>query len=199
MKHDYLETSIWYKERIKDPYQVIAAFFSAADIASHRKRIRVFLKASCSDKIWRKDNPGDLLHDFKLIESVINAAYVLNKEKKKSPIEITSYDLLNRNLYSNDMDNDWNCFPRSLSRKEYINPYRVFKNFFDYQELEKWKKELQAILNYALVSTGLTESETELNVLSIYIHLNKLVEAAHLIDVREITHIEGHIKNRLPV
>ena len=31
----------------------------------------------------------------------------------------------------------------------------------------------------------------------LYFHLTKLIEAAHLIDVREITHIGGSIKNRL--
>jgi hypothetical protein len=197
MKHEYLETSIWYREEINDPYQVIAEIFSAADIASHRKRIREVLKAACSDHIWRKDNPGDLLYDFKLIESVINAAYLIKKEKKKSPLDIATYDLLNKNLYSDGSDNDWNCFPRSLSKKEYINPYRVFKSFFKYQKLEKWKEELQEILNYALVNMSLSEAGIEMDILSIYIHLTKLIEAAHLIDVREITHVGGHIKNRI--
>lgn len=199
MKHEYLETSLWYKEKIKDPYQVIAEFFSAADIASHRKRIRDVLKAACSDHIWRKENPGDLLYDFKLIESVINAAYLINKEKKKSPIDIATYDLLNKNLYCglHAGSNEWDFLPRSLSKKEYINPYLTFKRFFQYLKLHEWKQELSYLLDYALVNTSLSEAGIEIDVLSIYFHLTKLVEAAHLIDVREITHVGGHIKNRI--
>ena len=83
MKHDYLDTSLWYREKINNPYQIIVDFFSAADIASHRRTIKSVLRAVCTNRIWRKDNPGDLLYDFKLFESVINAAYLINKEKKK--------------------------------------------------------------------------------------------------------------------
>ncbi|OMP75081.1 hypothetical protein BW716_31930 [[Flexibacter] sp. ATCC 35208] len=69
----------------------------------------------------------------------------------------------------------------------------AFKNFFRYQKLEKWKEDLQEILNYPL--SKYTE-DLELRLLDMYLHLTKPIEATHLIDVREITHIGGHIKNR---
>ena len=48
-----------------------------------------------------------------------------------------------------------------------------------------------------MVKTSLSEACVEMDTLSIYLFLTKLIEAAHLIDVREITHIGGMIKNRL--
>ena len=77
MKHEYLETSVWFKDKITDPYQIIAAFFDAADIAHHRKIIKNILQVACSDRCWEKQEPGQLLYEFRLLESVINAAWVL--------------------------------------------------------------------------------------------------------------------------
>lgn len=201
MKHDYLETSLWYREKIIDPYQIIAEFFSAADIASYRDTIKGVLQAACSDRIWRKNSPGDLLYKFKMFESVINAAYLVNKEKKTSPLSIDYKDIFNPNLYIGWRSNnkEWDYFPRLLSFKEYSNPYLAFKRFFKYLKISQWKQDLSCLLDYALIETSLFEAGIEIDTLSIYFHLTKLVEAAHLIDVREINHIGGRIKNRVKV
>jgi hypothetical protein len=198
-KHDYIESSIWYKEEISDPYQVIAEFFSAADLNSNRKIIKDLLFAANSEKIYNKDAPGDLLFHMKLFESLINAAYLINQEKKKSPLEIQNYEMFNPNLYRGwDKDStDWDFLPRTLSLKEYKNPYVVFKRFFKFMDLPSWKKDLQEILDYALVKDSLFEAGVFINCLSIYLYLTKLIEAAHVIDARETYHIGGIIKNRI--
>ena len=195
---EYLASSLWYKEEITDPYQTIAEFFSAADVVSHKKTIKAAISAAWSNRIWRKKNPGDLLYDFKLLESVINAAYLLNKEKKKSPLRIGSDNAFNPNLYCGWHHGltEWDYFPRMLTFKEYANPYVVFKRFFKFLSLAEWKRELNDILEYALVNTSFSDIGLEFNTLQIIIHLTKLVEAVHLIDVREINHIGGNIKNR---
>jgi hypothetical protein len=81
--------------------------------------------------------------------------------------------------------------------KEYKNPYVVFKRFFKFKELPKWKSDLQDILSYALGKDTLFEAGVYIDCLSIYLHLTKLIEAAHLVDAREIYHIGGMIKNRM--
>lgn len=198
---DYLQTSLWYKEKISDPYQVIAEFFCSAGLAAYRKCIKDALRAACGKHIWRKCNPGDLLYEFKMLESVINAVYLINRENKTSPLIIKKESSFNPNLFCGwHVDStQWDYFPRVLSFKEYVNPYLTFKRFFKYLSLAKWKQELQDLLEYALVETSLAEAGIEKDMLSIYFHLTKLIEAAHLIDVRETTHIGGHLKNRAKV
>jgi hypothetical protein len=199
-KHeDYLATSLWYREEITDPYQVIAESYDFADVAFYRKLIKNVLLAAGSEKVCRKDDPGNLLYELKMLESVINAAYLINKEKKVSPFTIGEGDVFNKNLFCgrNGRDNEWDYFPRSLSMKEFIDPYLVFKRFFKYKDLDSWKEDLEIILNFALTKGSITGSGEEIDLLPIYIHLTKLVEAAHLIDVRETTHIDGRIKNRI--
>jgi len=200
-EHNYLDSSIWYKEEIKDPYQTFAEYFSAADLVSHKKTVKEALNAASSDHIWGKRNPGDLLFSLGQLESIINAAFIINKEKKKSPLFIENDSLIDPNLFRGWIGGvtDWDYFPRMLSLKEYKDPYAAFKRFFKFQTLEEWKTDLQTISEYALVKTSLFEACIGIDTLSIYIHLTKLIEAAHLIDVRENTHIGGHIKNRLGV
>ena len=198
-EHGYIETSIWYKDEITDPDQIIAEFFSAAGLDANRKIIRNLLFAANSTKVYNKDLPGDLLFHMQLFESLINAAYLINQQKRKSPLEIPNYELFNPNLFRGwGKDTcDWDFIPHSLSLKEYVNPYVVFKRFFKFKELPKWKSDLQDILSYALGKDTLFEAGVYIDCLSIYLHLTKLIEAAHLIDVREIYHIGGMIKNRM--
>jgi len=198
-EHDYIKTSIWYKDEITDPNQIIAEFFSAADLAANRKIIHSLLLAANSTKIYNKDAPGDLLFHMRLFESLIDAAYLINQEKRKSPLEISKYELFNPNLFRGwgRDTSDWDFIPHSLSLKEYTNPYVAFKRFFKFKELPKWKNDLQEILNYALGKDSLFEAGIYIDCLSIYLHLTKLIEAVHLIDVRGIYHIGGMIKNRM--
>ncbi|GAB2656802.1 hypothetical protein GCM10027036_07830 [Flavihumibacter cheonanensis] len=198
MKHEYLETSVWFKDKITDPYQIIAAFFDAADIAHHRKIIKNILQVACSERCWEKQVPGHLLYEFSLLESVINAAWVLDQEKKKDPLFINPEDVFNPNLFVgwHGKLTKWDFLPRSLSYKEFANPYRVFKRFFRFQDIANWKEQLQLLMDYSLRSMNLLELE-DIRPLSLYFQLTKLVEAAHLIDVREVNHVGGHVKNRI--
>lgn len=199
-KHEYLATSIWYREKITDPYQIFAEFFSAADVVSHKKTVDDAIRAASSGRIYDKRNPGDLLFSFGLLESIINAAYLLNKEKKKGPLLIEVNNVFDPNLFRGWLGGDltdWDYFPRMLSLKEYKNPYVVLKRFFKFQNLADWKTDLRTIAEYALVKTSMSEASMDMDILSIYLLLSKLIEAVHLIDVREITHIGGTIKNRL--
>jgi len=198
-EYDYIDTSIWYKNVITDPYQTIAEFFTAADLAYYRRTIKRAINVASSDKVWNKTSPGDLLWFFERLESAINAAYLINKEKKKSPLSIGKEDVFNPNLYCSwhgDLT-EWDFFPRSLSLKEYIDPYLAFKKFFKYLKLDEWKEELHDLMEFALGKTSFSEACVDFDTLNIYFHLTKLIEAAHLIDVREVTHIGGNIKNRL--
>jgi hypothetical protein len=51
-------------------------------------------------------------------------------------------------------------------------------------------------MDYSLRSMNLLELE-DIRPLSLYFQLTKLVEAAHLIDVREVNHVGWHVKNRI--
>ena len=199
-QHDYLKTSLWCKERITDPYQIIAEIFDEANISIYRKNIKNILSAAYSYKRWKKDITNNPMFTFEKLELIINAAYLINKEHKHSPLIISMSDIFNPNLYYGWHTNytQWDYFPKMLAFEEFVNPYLAIKRFFNYNNLLNWKKILKYLSEYALSSNNITKNINHSDCISIYHYLIKLVEAVHLIDVREINHIGGYIKNRMP-
>lgn len=182
LAEDYLLTYRWRDEVITNPYEAIAELFRFGDIAFYRKFIRQILLSAGRPKVYNKDDPGNVIYKFQTIQSAINCAYLLTREDK-GDLPVDADHLLDRHNYCGRgiRSDQWQCFPRTLTIKEYKNPYLVFRRFFKYQTLHKWKEDLGEILIYALTR----DAEGPLiDLLSMYLHLTKLFEAAHLIVVR---------------
>jgi len=190
---DIFETKGWEYQIINDPYQVFATCFCFADISSFRKTIRQVLLFATKSRIYNKEEPAALLARFKAINSIILAAYTINKDKKSGSLNLSLKQFAGRRFYSRPDATcpEWEYLPRMLTTREYQDPYIVFRKFFKYQSVDKWREDLDLVLDYALAAY--TEG-CDLNLLELYFHLTKLIEAAHLIDVREVTHVGGDLK-----
>lgn len=183
---DKLATLGWLYRVETDPHKVIAHFFSFANIKSYRKNIKGVMLSAYREKIYHKNHPARLVILFKAVESLIYTAYALEKEPKESPAKLNGVDLADKSLYCGRDANltEWDYFPRALSVKEYKNPYLVFTRFCKFQDLQKWRLDLQEVLENALTESP---NDMEVQTLPVYIHLIKLVEAAHLINLRELS------------
>lgn len=191
---DTFDTQCWFYDEITDPFQVFAEVFTYADMAHFRNSIRKILSYAEAEDVYLEKSPCEILIKMRVIRSVINAAHTL-KEKKRSPVSVSARDVFDGKYYrSGSLPNSrWKDFPRHLSLKEFCNPYKVVKKFFNYQPMEKWVHDVEEIVDCAL---SRNRGELGLNMLFIYVQLSKLVEAAHLINVREVTHVGGTLKNR---
>jgi len=191
---DEFETRSWCYRVVSDPYQVLAEAFSTAGMPHLRSFIKKALHYSDAKKVYPENSPSDVLLYMRVVSSLIKAAHVL-KEKKKGPIDVSEHDAFNKNYYCShyQLSNEWEQFPRFLSMKEFCNPYRVFKRFFNYQILDEWLNDWKEVVDCALSQCS---GELNLEMISVYTHLCKLVEASHLINVREVNHIGGMLKNR---
>jgi hypothetical protein len=131
---------------------------------------------------------------MRIIGSLIKAADHL-KGIKNGPITVFEGDIFNKKYFRSHYvsSNEWEEFPRFLSVKEFCNPYKVFRKFFKYQPCNEWVHDLEQTVDCALSNNN---GELGLEMIAIYTHLVKLIEAAHLINVREVTHIGGILKNR---
>lgn len=189
-------TFIWSHMTFDDPYQVIASIFDHADLAHYRELIRDLSIYSCLNKVYQKENPGNLLWKVEGINCLLQACFVLSKHKKESPVKVTEADLMEQRFYATDASSVtcWNSFPRFLSQSEFRNPYLVFKDFFKLKSIEQWQADIRELIFEAYI---VCDEYSEHNIIQMYIQLSKLFEAAHLIDVREITHINGRLKYRL--
>ncbi len=197
-KEDVFATTGWLSRKETNPHQVIAEFFSVFSLGIIRDTIKGILLSAYTGKIYNKRAPCDVLFDIKVLESLILAAHLMNEEKRKSPIKIDDSDVLDKKFYYGRHINstEWDFLPRCLSVKEYKNPYLVFKRFFKYQDVPGWKRDLEEIQHTSL-SRYENVGEMNVEILPVYFQLTKLVEAAHLIDVRETTHIHGFLKNKV--
>lgn len=191
---DLFATQRWLYMAVTDPYQVFAEAFSATYLSTLRWIIKSLLHYAETDKIFRGKSPSEVLFFTQIIHSVIKAADRL-KGIRSGPLSVSEEDVFNIKYFRShyvvtDVLED---FPRFLSVKEYCNPYKVFRKFFGYQNAEKWQTDLDRIVDAALSEHS---HELGFKMIAIYSHLTKLIEAAHLINVREVTHIGGILKNR---
>ena len=191
---DIFETRCWLYDVIIDPYQVFAEAFSAAGMDFLRRFIKKILHYAEANEIYCQKSPCDVLLFMRVIRSLIKAADHL-KEIKNGAITVTEADIFNKKYYRSHYlsSNELEDFPRFLSIKEFCNPYKVFRKFFKYHDADEWVHDLEEIVDSALSESN---GELGLEMICVYSHLVKLTEAAHLINVREVTHIGGILKNR---
>ena len=182
---DPFQTFCWLREVIHDPYKVVTRCFENETIVTYRKTIKNSLFFVEKKKIFHKEHPCNLVFDFKVFNSVIKAADCINCQSREPTSHISSTDFMDTRLYSRESREftEWDFFPRHLTRKEYKNPYRALKIFFQYQSAQQWELTLNDVLDAALSSYG---EETDLDLLSIYYYLLKLMEALNLIELREL-------------
>lgn len=137
------------------------------------------LFAARSNKVYNKEEPAFMLNMFKAIRSVMLAAHELYRQKKHSLLKITPEQSLDGPLYAPPGAHcaEWQRTPKTLAVKEYENPLWVFRRFFKYQNILEWKRTIDQVLDYALSHDT---KDCALDLLKIYLHLIRLMEAAHL-------------------
>jgi len=183
-------------EEIEDPQKVIESFFDHCSLKMYRKYISSVLKSAYADSHWTKDVPAALLRLHEHIERLIEAAFIINfnptnikfNESLIVNENVLTEEIIEPSLYvgRNANSSNWDFFPRYLSEKEFLNPCRVFKKFFAYKNLPAWREQVYKLIYYALISDGTDTAGVEIDYLTVYILLQKLIEASHLILVREI-------------
>ncbi|ANH83097.1 hypothetical protein A8C56_20820 [Niabella ginsenosidivorans] len=189
---DPFKTTRWQGEAVTDPRQVFAELFLFAGLCSYRHFIKKLLQHAGAAKPYKGKPREDVWLYARMIRSTLIAAYALSAVKR-NPITAEEGNLLNKKFYCSGYKSAsvWTDLPRFLSKKEYRNPYRAFAAFFKYQSLKQWLRSWHRIVKAALAAKPLRRAP---DVLALYCYLAKLIEAAHLIDVRETMHVDGAIK-----
>jgi hypothetical protein len=178
-------------EKVREYHEPIHDFFDSFPLSHARIYLLSACKAAESNHIWNKKPPVDLLFFFESLERLLSAVFAVVKSDKFSLKAVIrkhadTPDLNLHELYrtSTDEFSAWNCFPRSLSGKEYTNPYRVLQKVGERASKKEWNGILRDILHYALGSSSLSELGVNLEMVTISELLLKMLDACHLIDVR---------------
>jgi hypothetical protein len=179
------------KEKLNCYHESIHEFFDSFPLSHARIYLLSACKAAESHNVWNKKPPVDLLFFFESLERLLSAPFALvknNKHSSKAGVRKVSDtpDLRQTELYcaSTDGSSVWDCFPRSLSGKEYAEPCRVLETFTEWASKKEWKNILRDILYYSLGSSSLSDLGVNLEMVTISELLQKMLDACHLIHVR---------------
>ena len=180
-------------EELVGCYKAIHEFFESFTLPFALDYLLSALKAAEGPTIWNKRAPSDLLYFFENLEVLVKAIYNIVKEGNKIkkvilPKSPNACDLTQYHLYCGcyDQHEAWDYFPRSLSAKEYREPYKALQRFTTWASKKEWQEYLHYLLSYALGSSRISELDNNLELIQISEHLQKMLEASHLIYVRTI-------------
>ena len=195
---DYLPRRLYAKE-IANPYLVISSFFDSYALPQAVWFLKSWFKAVSKNSYWKKEDPGRLLHFHERLGCPVEACFLIHQSGNQHEEAIIiqkedgpKIDLMNpAHFASTHVNNDnWDFFPRSLSRKEYLNPYLAIDKFFKYQTLPEWRDTLYELLYNAFTSHPDVAGQ---DLLDIYKSVWKLVESGHLIKTRAYIKIINYI------
>ncbi|MBS1653285.1 MAG: hypothetical protein JSU05_00445 [Bacteroidetes bacterium] len=152
-----------------DLCKVLEGIFQFASLNDMRDLFQQFCKAAMSEKYkWKEGPPGNLHYFAELLEQLIEAAYLIVKDKKKKLRVATP-------VLHKDM------LPVHLSAAEYDDPVLVFERFFNYKKLGEWKSALHDWLHAALSNHSISDSVQPTEVLPFVFRMEKLIEVGWMV------------------
>lgn len=183
-------------EEINNPYSAISDYFSSATLAMHRESVETLLLCATTTQQWNLDQqPRMFVRVAADTEKLLETAYLLQRNKdtvfRTNGSLITLADLhggsISPSLYFPPGANgySWVYLPRYLKTDEFFNPYLAFHALFETETLASWRKRLSEFIEFALIKNSVFELGAEHDILKISSLLYRVIEAAHLIDVRE--------------
>ena len=187
-------------------YAAIAQFFDAWGLPHARKLLYRILKAALHTKAIKID-PSRVLYFFKTFETLLNAALIIHRnegERKEAILDLGEEEYPDMSNYPQYFgrhlsSHAWLFFPRALNVKEYANPYLVCKKIARYGQEEKWKFLISELQDYCFYKASFAECGEEFNILVLHRLLQKLLEAAHLVEVRAIMEVDGRKRLKGPL
>lgn len=176
-------------------YQTIDSFFDSFDLTSSIKLLRKTIKTADTEKLW-KGIPANALYFTSLLEDLVTAVFellqqydykdeiIIKEDKIPATLTLTAFETY---CGWHTGKTAWDFFPRHLSKKEFLNPYLALEKFTKQHSLSEWKYLLNDILNHALSIESISQFYDGQSILNTWLYLHKLLEATHLIEVRQST------------
>lgn len=185
----------------KDPQLALTRLFDETDFEYLRVHLWHFLKAAAAEDYFRLLGQPSLVCELVgHFELIIDMFYLLynnkNNNAKNSEVVIADVDRAEAdrhymlNLYK--IHKDYNGNIRRLGKEEIENLYLVVNSFFAFYSRNEWRKELKQWQYYALTNESLCVVYDGKNMIIVYEHLEKLLEAAYLL--YEIGDMEHDLK-----
>lgn len=179
---------------ISQPYQFLETFFHDYHLPETKKMLGRILSATHMTGNKKTGYTKGLLYFYERLVMLMEVCWIINEmdnREKGANIHVETVDqtnLMNFSLYIRKTHEflAWENFPRDVTAKEYLKPYKALRKFFKYQPLAKWKENLSTLIHNALSPYPSPISSHDFNFYLEPLMIKKLLDACHLIYVREI-------------
>jgi len=171
-------------------------FFDAYHLSFAVEETERIIKAAARHRSWNLDYPYRPIHFMEHVQELVTAACCIAKSYltgKEGTVTLTSPtgepDLLIKSDFvsSGRYSNVWNNMPRHLTAPQYFQPWKAIKKFTTYATEAEWKATCKDLAEYALSNISIDEEYPCYKLLPIRLHLLRLIEACHLLEVRSNT------------
>jgi hypothetical protein len=159
------QTRLWADSRKRSGLQLMETFFQVNDLAASKKTLHNIMNYAVKRDSWIKEDPSVLFHFRQSIQSFVRAGYLITLKEKKWAVNTQLEDVSPLVL-------------GLLSEKEYQNPLLVFKKAFKEYSIQEFDYFMSGMVYFSL---GIYDHLPERNIVNPYIHLIKMLDAAHLI------------------
>ncbi|KFF23272.1 hypothetical protein [Chryseobacterium vrystaatense] len=145
--------------------KLMETFFQLNDLAASKEKLNSIMNYAVKKNTWIKEDPSVIFLFRESMQSFVRAGYLITLTKKKRRVNI-------------QLENGFPLLLGLLSEKEYHNPLLVFKKAFQEYSIEEFDYFMSGMIYFSL---GAYDHVPERNMVSPYIHLTKMLDAAHLI------------------
>ncbi|WPO84029.1 hypothetical protein SD427_06780 [Chryseobacterium sp. JJR-5R] len=159
------ESGGWTEHRKHSALSLMDTFFQFHDPAAAKNRLYEIMEYAQNRKVLMKDNPSVVFHFYLSLRSFVRAGYGLQFKSKKWAIHAPAEPVLHLML-------------GSLSEDEFRNPFLAFQKAFSEFTIRDFDHFLADIVYFSL---GTFNNVPEGNIITPFIHLNKMLDAAQLI------------------
>jgi len=167
------ETHFWAGDSAGNPFKAIDAFFTFAKLDYYKQILSEVVIYCYKPKVYKDDNPSDVFILYSVLKSFLRVCYCLHQKSKKWKVKTS---LRSETVFHLS----------SLTKEEYDNPFMVFQKAFELKSLEAFEMFLYQILELSLSPYS---SDSDSDVMTPYIYLTKMLDAAALIRERGVEKI----------
>jgi hypothetical protein len=172
-------------------YSCIHQFFDVFGIQYAIQYTESALRAATSRKIWNREDPSGLLFYMEKLELLCTAVFAIYYSRALLPEAILPEPedgepdmLISEHFHDRYFNSStWINFPRNLTARQYYNPYKAIKKFCKYMASPEWKAFCKELTENALAQCP-DEMYDAYDILTIRMHLLRMIEACHLVLVR---------------
>ncbi|MBB4807490.1 hypothetical protein HNP38_002796 [Chryseobacterium defluvii] len=145
--------------------QLMENYFKLNDLTASKELLNDIISYAVKRNSWIKEHPSVVFHFQQAMRSFIRAGYFITLQEKKTTTAPKLEDVSPLVL-------------GLLSEKEYQNPLLVFKKAFKEYSIKEFDYFISGMVYFSL---GIHNNLPERNMISPYIHLTKMLDAAYLI------------------